>query len=45
MGATVHHYPCDHFDVYPDAPWHEHVLRDQIAFLGRVAAPGRAART
>ena len=39
MKATVHHYPCDHFDVYPGATWHEHVLRDQIAFLRRVASP------
>jgi len=40
MRATVHHYPCDHFDVYPGAAWHEQVMRDQIAFLRRVAAPG-----
>jgi fermentation-respiration switch protein FrsA (DUF1100 family) len=39
MKATVHHYPCDHFDVYPGASWHEHLLRDQIAFLRRVASP------
>lgn len=39
MRATVHHYPCDHFDVYPGAAWHEHVLRDQLTFLRRVAAP------
>lgn len=39
MRATAHHYPCDHFDVYPGASWYEHVLRDQIAFLRRVAAP------
>jgi len=39
MKATVHHYPCDHFDVYPGAPWHDRVLRDQIAFLRPVAAP------
>ncbi|OPX12380.1 alpha/beta hydrolase [Mycobacterium sp. AT1] len=37
MKATVHHYPCDHFDVYSGAAWHGHVLRDQIAFLRRVA--------
>jgi fermentation-respiration switch protein FrsA (DUF1100 family) len=45
MRATVHHYPCDHFDVYPGAPWHERVLRDQIAFLRRVAAPGSDIRS
>lgn len=39
MRATVHHYPCDHFDVYPGAVWHERVLRDQIAFLRRIAVP------
>lgn len=39
MKATVHHHPCDHFDVYPGAPWHDRVLRDQVAFLHRVAAP------
>jgi dienelactone hydrolase len=37
MKATVHHYPCDHFDVYPGAAWHERILRDQVAFLRRVA--------
>lgn len=35
-GATVHRYPCDHFDVYPGRPWHEKVLEDQKRFLGRV---------
>jgi dienelactone hydrolase len=51
MRATVHHYPCDHFDVYADAGWHERVVEDQIAFLQRILAPspdrrfaGRAAR-
>ena len=44
MRATVHHYPCDHFDVYPGAAWYDHVLRDQLAFLRRVAAPGRDIR-
>jgi dienelactone hydrolase len=43
MRATVHHYPCDHFDVYPGAPWHERVVRDQLAFLHRVTGPYRAA--
>jgi fermentation-respiration switch protein FrsA (DUF1100 family) len=34
-GAQVHHYPCDHFDVYPGAPWHEAVVAHQVAFLQR----------
>lgn len=33
--ASVHHYPCDHLDVYPGNPWHAQVVRDQIAFLTR----------
>jgi hypothetical protein len=36
--AQVHHYPCDHFDVYPGRDWHEHVVRDQVAFLSRALA-------
>ncbi len=39
MRATVHHYPCDHFDVYPGEPWYPRVVRDQVAFLHRVLAP------
>lgn len=42
MRATVHHYPCDHFDVYPGASWHKRVLHDQIAFLRRVAATAKS---
>ena len=47
MRATVHHYPCDHFDVYPGSQWHPRVVKDQIAFLQRVlserfTAPRRA---
>lgn len=34
--ATVHHYPCDHFDVYTGEPWHEKVRDDQLRFLARV---------
>ena len=34
--ATVHHYPCDHFDVYTGEPWHEKVCDDQVRFLRRV---------
>lgn len=44
--ATVHHYPCDHFDVYTGESWHERVRDDQLRFLTRVlqvAAPVEAA--
>lgn len=37
--ATVHHYPCDHFDVWPGKPWHAQTVRHQVAFLTRVLAP------
>lgn len=37
--ATTHHYPCDHFDVYPGAAWHDRVLADQVRFVRRVTAP------
>lgn len=37
--ATVHHYPCDHFDVYPSGAWHRKVMADQVAFVRRVATP------
>ncbi|MEZ0384254.1 alpha/beta hydrolase [Mycobacterium sp. pW045] len=40
MRAVVHHYPCDHFDVYPGAGWHERAVKDQIAFLQRILIPG-----
>ena len=33
--AQVHHYPCDHFDVWPGNDWFEAVVRDQLAFLAR----------
>ena len=39
MRATVHHYPCDHFDVYPGADWHERVAKDQVRFLERILVP------
>lgn len=45
MRATVHHYPCDHFDVYPRQPWHERVVRDQVAFLRRILAPQESRAT
>lgn len=41
--ATVHHYPCDHFDVYPGATHHDRVVRHQIAFLHRVLSPNSKA--
>ena len=37
--ATVHHYPCDHFDVYPGAAHHDRVTEHQKVFLRRVLAP------
>jgi pimeloyl-ACP methyl ester carboxylesterase len=38
--AEVRHYPCDHFDVYPGAGWHDAVVAHQVAFLTRhLAAP------
>lgn len=37
--AQVHHYPCDHFDVWPGHPWFEQASRDQIGFLTRVLGP------
>ncbi len=33
--ATVHHYPCDHFDVYPGQSAYETVLEHQLTFLSR----------
>ncbi len=34
--AQVHHYPCDHFDVWSGHQWFERAVADQIAFLRRV---------
>ena len=34
--ALVHHYPCDHFDVWPGHDWFDKAAADQVAFLGRV---------
>ena len=39
--GAVHHYPCDHFDVWPGHDWFEKVVDDQIAFLTRVFATDR----
>jgi uncharacterized protein len=36
--GQVHHYPCDHFDVWPGHDWFEQVSDDQVAFLRRVLA-------
>jgi len=33
--GEVRHYPCDHFDVYAGAEWHDAVVRHQVAFLTR----------
>jgi pimeloyl-ACP methyl ester carboxylesterase len=34
--AQVHHYPCDHFDVWPGHSWFDRAAADQVAFVGRV---------
>lgn len=34
--ALVRHYPCDHFDVWPGMPWHEHAVRHQVQWLTTV---------
>lgn len=37
--AEVHHYPCDHFDVWPGHDWFEKASADQVAFLNRALSP------
>jgi hypothetical protein len=37
--AEVHHYPCDHFDVWPGHDWFAQVAADQVAFVARALAP------
>jgi uncharacterized protein len=37
--AEVHHYPCDHFDVWPGHDWFDKVSTDQVAFVARALAP------
>jgi uncharacterized protein len=37
--ARVHHYPGDHFDVFPGFAWHDAVVEDQARFLTEVLAP------
>ncbi len=34
--AQVHHYPCDHFDVWPGHDWFDKACADQLRFLRRV---------
>lgn len=36
--AVVHHYPCDHFDVWPGHDWFDKASGDQVAFVNRVFA-------
>ncbi|MGV0738979.1 alpha/beta hydrolase [Mycobacterium syngnathidarum] len=31
--AQVHHYPCDHFDVWPGHDWFDTAVEDQLKFL------------
>ena len=38
--AQVHHYPCDHFDVWPGNDWFDKTVEDQLVFLRRVLVPG-----
>ncbi|BBX26604.1 alpha/beta hydrolase [Mycolicibacterium alvei] len=33
--AQVHHYPCDHFDVWPGHDWFDTAVEDQVRFLAR----------
>jgi pimeloyl-ACP methyl ester carboxylesterase len=33
--SQVHHYPCDHFDVFPGQEWYERVVEHQLGFLRR----------
>ena len=33
--AQVHHYACDHFDVWPGHDWFDTAVTDQLAFLTR----------
>ncbi|HNM83528.1 MAG: alpha/beta fold hydrolase [Mycobacterium sp.] len=32
----VHHYPCDHFDVWPGLEWFDRAVGDQVSFLRKV---------
>ncbi|MEW2483489.1 alpha/beta hydrolase [Mycobacterium sp. NPDC049093] len=33
--AQVHHYPCDHFDVWSGHDWFDTAAEDQLSFLNR----------
>jgi fermentation-respiration switch protein FrsA (DUF1100 family) len=37
--AQVHHYPCDHFDVWPGHDWFDTAAEDQVKFLARTLGP------
>jgi uncharacterized protein len=41
--GEVHHYPCDHFDVWPGHDWFEKAAADQVAFLTRALGMSAAA--
>ena len=43
--AEVHHYPCDHFDVWPGHDWFDKVASDQVAFVTRALAATSLADT
>ncbi len=34
--GLVHHYPCDHFDVWPGHEWFDRAADDQVSFLRKV---------
>ncbi|MDA2895325.1 alpha/beta fold hydrolase [Mycolicibacterium sp. BiH015] len=36
--AQVHHYPCNHFDVWPGNDWFDKTATDQLTFLNRTLA-------
>jgi uncharacterized protein len=36
--AEVHHYPCDHFDVWPGHDWFDKNVDHQVAFIARALA-------
>lgn len=40
--GIVHHYPCDHFDVWPGHAWFDRTAADQVTFLRRSLIPDRA---
>ncbi len=37
--GIVHHYPCDHFDVWPGHEWFDRAADDQVGFLRRALTP------